>query len=142
MARTKVDNKLNVVIGTKAQVEADSTIPDNSIVIVTDEELTPSDIPQLAPSKITQDANNRFVTDTEKSTWNSKQATLVSGTNVKTINADSILGSGNIELQQPLTNVTTAEIVTGTATTQKTVTAKVVHDAIMQIMFDSLGGES
>lgn len=39
-------------------------------------------------------------------------------------------------------NVTTAEIVTGTATTQKTVTAKAVHDAIMQIMFNSLGGES
>ena len=36
MARTKVDNKLNVVIGTKAQVEADSTIPENSIVVVTD----------------------------------------------------------------------------------------------------------
>jgi hypothetical protein len=28
------------------------------------------------PSIITQDANNRFVTDTEKSTWNGKQATL------------------------------------------------------------------
>ena len=39
MARTKVDNKLNVVIGTKAQVEADNTIPENSIVVVTDEEL-------------------------------------------------------------------------------------------------------
>ena len=64
MARTKVDNKLNVVVGTKAQVEADNTIPDNSIVIVTDEELEASDI--------TQDANNRFVTDTEKSTWNGK----------------------------------------------------------------------
>lgn len=37
MARTKVDNKLNVVIGTKAQVEADNTIPENSIVVVTDE---------------------------------------------------------------------------------------------------------
>ncbi len=76
MAREKVDNKLNVVIGTKAQVEADNAIPENSIVIVTDEELTPSDIPQLAPSKITQDANNRFVTDTEKSTWNGKQNAL------------------------------------------------------------------
>lgn len=116
MARTKVDNKLNVVIGKKAQVEADNTIPENSIVIVTDEQLTPSDIPQLAPSKITQDENNRFVTDNEKSTWSGKQNTL--------------------------TNVTTADIVTGTETTQKTVTAKAVHDAIIQIMFDSLGGES
>lgn len=44
MARTKVDNKLNVVIGTKAQVVDDTTIPENSIIITTDEELTPSEI--------------------------------------------------------------------------------------------------
>ncbi len=44
MARTKVDNKLNVVIGTKAQIVGDTTIPENSIIIVTDEELTPSEI--------------------------------------------------------------------------------------------------
>ena len=39
MAREKVDNKLNVVIGTKAQIEGDTSIPENSIIIVTDEEL-------------------------------------------------------------------------------------------------------
>lgn len=50
-------------------------------------------------SIITQDSNNRFVTDTEKSTWNGKQDTLVSGTNIKTINGNSILGSGNMEIQ-------------------------------------------
>lgn len=72
MAREKVDNKLNVVIGTKAQVEADNTIPENSIVVVTDEELTESDIPTLSPTKITQDELNRFVTDNEKTTWNNK----------------------------------------------------------------------
>lgn len=44
MAREKVDNKLNVVIGTKAQVLDDTTIPDNSIVIVTDEELKANEI--------------------------------------------------------------------------------------------------
>ena len=31
--------------------------------------------------------------------WNSKQATLVSGTNIKTINNTSLLGSGNISIQ-------------------------------------------
>ena len=53
MAREKVDNKLNVVIGTKAQIEGDASIPENSIIVVTDEELTPSDIPNLEISKIT-----------------------------------------------------------------------------------------
>ncbi len=51
-----------------------------------------------APSIITQDASNRFVTDTEKSTWNAKQAALVSGTDIKTINSTSLLGAGNINL--------------------------------------------
>lgn len=44
MARTKVDNKLNVVIGTKAQIEGDASIPENSIVVVTDEELKADEI--------------------------------------------------------------------------------------------------
>ena len=37
-----------------------------------------------------------LVTTGEKFTWNSKQDALVSGTNIKTINSTSILGSGNI----------------------------------------------
>lgn len=44
MAREKVDNKLNVVIGTKAQIEGDASIPENSIVVVTDEELKADEI--------------------------------------------------------------------------------------------------
>lgn len=42
---------------------------------------------------------NKFVTSAEKSTWNGKQNALVSGTNIKTINNESILGSGNITIQ-------------------------------------------
>ena len=47
-------------------------------------------------SIITQDENNRFVTDAEKAAWNTKQAALVSGENIKTINGMSILGGGDI----------------------------------------------
>lgn len=39
------------------------------------------------------------VTTSDKSTWNGKQDALVSGTNIKTINGTSILGSGNLEVQ-------------------------------------------
>lgn len=39
-----------------------------------------------------------LVTTGEKYTWNNKQATLVSGTNIKTINNTSLLGSGNISV--------------------------------------------
>ena len=44
MAREKVDNKLNVVIGMKAQVVGDTSIPENSIIVVTDEELKADEI--------------------------------------------------------------------------------------------------
>ena len=36
------------------------------------------------------------ITQSDINTWNSKQASLVSGTNIKTINNTSLLGSGNI----------------------------------------------
>ena len=42
---------------------------------------------------------NKFVTASDKSTWSGKQDALVSGTNIKTINNESILGSGNITIQ-------------------------------------------
>lgn len=41
---------------------------------------------------------NKFVTATDKTTWSGKQDALVSGTNIKTINNESILGSGNITI--------------------------------------------
>ena len=39
------------------------------------------------------------ITSSDISSWNSKQDELVSGTNIKTINNESILGSGNITIQ-------------------------------------------
>lgn len=40
-----------------------------------------------------------YVTDAEKTAWSAKQDALISGTNIKTINNESILGEGNIEIQ-------------------------------------------
>lgn len=47
---------------------------------------------------LSDDSTHRVVTDTEKSTWSGKQDALVSGTNIKTINSTSLLGSGDIEV--------------------------------------------
>lgn len=49
-------------------------------------------------SDLVDDTNktNKFVTSSEKTTWSGKQDALVSGTNIKTINNTSVLGSGNI----------------------------------------------
>jgi len=48
---------------------------------------------------LSDDSTHRLVTDTEKTTWNGKQDALVSGTNIKTINNTSLLGSGDITIQ-------------------------------------------
>ena len=49
-------------------------------------------------SMITESTTKRFVSDTEKTTWNDKQDLLVAGTNIKTINGVDPLGSGNLEI--------------------------------------------
>jgi len=51
-------------------------------------------------SDLVDDSNytNKFVSASDKTTWNEKQDALVSGTNIKTINNQSILGSGNISI--------------------------------------------
>lgn len=45
------------------------------------------------------DSTHRLVTDNEKATWNEKQTALESGANIKTVNGESILGSGDIIIQ-------------------------------------------
>lgn len=47
---------------------------------------------------LNDDSTHRVVTDTEKTAWSGKQDALVSGTNIKTINSTSLLGSGNIDV--------------------------------------------
>lgn len=47
------------------------------------------------------------------STWNAKQDALVSGTNIKTVNSNSLLGSGDIAISSSLT-VGTTPITSGT----------------------------
>lgn len=63
--------------------------------------VTNAKINDVAATKVTQDSSNRFVTDTEKSTWNGKQNALVSGTNIKTVNGNTLLGSGDLVVNPP-----------------------------------------
>ena len=49
-------------------------------------------------SVIEQDENNRLVTDAEKAAWTAKQAALVSGTTLKTVNGQSLLGEGDLPI--------------------------------------------
>lgn len=51
------------------------------------------------------------ITSTDIGNWNDKQDGLVSGTNIKTINNESILGSGNIEVQGGGTTYTAGDYI-------------------------------
>ena len=51
-------------------------------------------------SNLSDGTNTYVIKDAEaRATLSSKQDTLESGTNIKTINGNSLLGSGNIEIQ-------------------------------------------
>lgn len=47
---------------------------------------------------LSADSTHRLVSDAEKSTWNAKQDTLVSGTNLKSVNGVSLLGYGDLPI--------------------------------------------
>ena len=58
--------------------------------------ITQNDIP--AESDPTVPSYVKTITRADINSWNNKQEALVSGTNIKTINSTSLLGSGNIEV--------------------------------------------
>jgi hypothetical protein len=53
------------------------------------------DTPDISMAAATT-SNNGYLTSTDWNTFNNKQAALVSGTNIKTVNSNSLLGSGNV----------------------------------------------
>ena len=67
---------------------------------VSDEEIRAKSVETTLNGNITSHVSdtNIHVTTSDKVVWNGKQDKLVSGINIKTIQGDSILGNGNIEL--------------------------------------------
>lgn len=81
----------------------------------------------LAPINENEDAiTKKYVDDG----LNDKQATLVSGTNIKTVNNTSLLGSGNISLETPTNKVTS---LSSSSTDTQYPSAKCVYDLIGDI---------
>jgi hypothetical protein len=58
-------------------------------------------------------ANRGALTSTDWSTFNGKQAALVSGTNIKTVNSTSLLGSGDVAVQATLVSGTNIKTING-----------------------------
>ena len=59
----------------------------------------------------TNPVQNKVVT----TALNGKQATLVSGTNIKTVNSTSLLGSGDVAVQETLVSGTNIKTINGTS---------------------------
>ena len=78
---SKIDKGVGVVGATKTKITYN-----NNGIITGGADLVEADLPNISQSKITN-----LVSD-----LSNKQAKLVSGTNIKTINGESVLGSGNI----------------------------------------------
>lgn len=70
------------------------------------------------------------ISSTDITNWNGKQAALVSGTNIKTINNESLLGSGNISVAANYQSGTAAMLSAGTNTTDSVWTPKILHDYV------------
>lgn len=79
------------------------------------------------PSIIAQDASNRFVTDAEKSAWTAKQNALGTGTNSQYLRGD---GTWATPPDTTYSEITEAEITTGTASTLKAITARRLRFAL------------
>jgi hypothetical protein len=99
LAINNVDNTsdLNKPISTATQTALDTKIDKNSVIT------------GATKTKITYDAKGLVTAGTDadiadisglQTALNAKQATLVSGTNIKTIENQSLLGSGNIDLDK------------------------------------------
>ena len=96
--------------------------------------VTDAKINDVAATKVTQDSTHRFATDAEKSTWNAKQDALVSGTNIKTINSTSILGSGNISINgNPSLGIVQGTNVNGTTAMTKSATLTIPANTITAV---------
>lgn len=77
--------------------------------------------PSSAPTTDYQTANKKYVDDGLAT----KQATLVSGTNIKTVNGTTILGSGDIVTPDTTySEISEAEITAGTASTLRTISGR------------------
>lgn len=99
---TEIGNKADTTAMTQAISEATSGKADTTAVTQAISEATSgkadsSTVEGISNVLTAHTANTTVhVTSSDKTTWNGKQDQLVSGTNIKTVGGESLLGSGNI----------------------------------------------
>ncbi|GBO49447.1 hypothetical protein MFFDBJGM_02465 [Pectobacterium versatile] len=99
--------------------------------------------------KITETATRKFASPTEKTAWNAKQAVLVSGTNIRSLFGQSLLGSGNLAPTPAQMGAaaaththTTADITDHTQKTQQLITASLEAGTGVTLGYNPINGKT
>ncbi|WP_233981743.1 discoidin domain-containing protein [Pectobacterium versatile] len=99
--------------------------------------------------KITETATRKFASPTEKTAWNAKQAVLVSGTNIRSLFGQSLLGSGNLAPTPAQMGAaaaththTTADITDHTQKTQQLITASLEAGQGVTLGYNPVSGKT
>jgi hypothetical protein len=114
----KVDENTAITGDTKTKITYDS-----KGLVTAGADLSASDIPSgIDASKISTGviSNAEFdylngLTDNIQTQFTGKQSTLVSGTNIKTVNSNSLLGSGDVAVQETLVSGTNIKTINSTS---------------------------
>jgi hypothetical protein len=114
----KVDENAAITASTKTKITYDS-----KGLVTAGADLSASDIPSgIDASKISTGviSNAEFdylngLTDNIQTQFTGKQQTLVSGTNIKTVNSNSLLGSGDVAVQETLVSGTNIKTINSTS---------------------------
>jgi hypothetical protein len=109
-------NQVNSIVSLTDGDKGDITVSGNGTNWQIDNSvITDANVVNVTAPKIIQDVNHLFVTNTEKGVWNGKQDALVSGTNIKTVNGNTLLGSGDLTISASSSiTVGTTPIASGT----------------------------
>ncbi|KGA38965.1 carbohydrate-binding protein, partial [Pectobacterium odoriferum] len=99
--------------------------------------------------KITETAARKFATPAEKTAWNAKQPALVSGTNIRSLFGNSLLGSGNLTptpaqmgAASAVHTHTTADITDYTQKTQQLITASLEAGTGVTLGYNPINGKT
>jgi hypothetical protein len=114
----KVDENAAITASTKTKITYDS-----KGLVTAGADLSASDIPSgIDASKISTGviSNAEFdylngLTDNIQTQFTGKQSTLVSGSNIKTVNSNSLLGSGDVAVQATLVSGTNIKTINSTS---------------------------
>jgi hypothetical protein len=112
------DQKISELAAITTIDNAADVLPIVDTSATTTKKVTPTQLKtSLALNNVdnTSDAN-KPVSSATQTALDAKQATLVSGTNIKTVNSTSLLGSGNVAVEPPITATTSADYYRGDKT--------------------------